>query len=85
MQILQIYKSTNIISPKKKIPKNVCTLNFVNKGIEDFNVSKIFQMKNVNDSLQLNLRDHENISVTTYKLTATIWNKICNYRQTVES
>ena len=85
MQILQIYKSTNIISPKKKIPKNVCTLNFLNKDMEDFNVSKIFQMKGVNDSLQVNPQDHENISVTTYKLTSTIWNKICNYRQTVGS
>lgn len=60
-------------------------MNFVNKSMEDFNVSKIFQMKNANDSLQLNLQDHENISVTTYKLSTTIWNKICNYRQTVES
>ena len=55
--------------------------------MEDINVSKTFQMKDAIDSLSFNLQDqdHENISVTTYKLTATIWNKVFNYRQTAES
>ena len=35
----KLFKPTNVISPKKKIPKNVCI--FVNKGIAD-TVSKTF-------------------------------------------
>ena len=51
----KLFKSASVISPKKKILTNVCTLNFVNKDIEDFNVSKIFQMKDIIDSLPCNL------------------------------
>ena len=49
--------------------------------MEDNNVSKIFQMKDVIDFLLLNSQDHERIPVTTYKLTATIRNNIFNYKQ----
>ena len=69
-----LIKSANVIFPKKKITTNVCSLNFVNKGTEDINVSKNFQKKDVIDSL------HENIPVTTYKLTATIKNKVFYYK-----
>ena len=41
------FKSTIVISPNRKIPTKVYTLNFVNKGMEDINFSKIFQMKDV--------------------------------------
>ena len=53
--------------------------------MKDINVSRIFQIKDVIDSLPFNVQDHESISVTTYKLTATIRNKVFNYKQTVES
>ena len=53
--------------------------------MKDINVSKIFQMKNIIEYFPFNLLDHENIPVTTYKLTATIRNKVFNYEQTVES
>ena len=51
-------------------------LNFLNTGMEEINVSKIFETMDVIDSLPFNLQDHENIHVTTYKLTATILNKV---------
>ena len=34
--------------------------------MEDINVSKIFQIKDIIDSLQFNLQNHENIPITTY-------------------
>ena len=40
-------------------------------------------MKDAIDSLPFNVRYHGNISVTTYKLTATIKNKVFTYKQTV--
>ena len=46
--------------------------------MEDINVSKIFQMKNVIDSLPFNLQDHRNIPVT-------FRNKVFNYKQTIKS
>ena len=52
--------------------------------MEDINVSKIFQMKDVIGSLPFNLQDHENIPVTTNKLTATIRNIIFNHKKIVE-
>lgn len=63
----------------------MCTLSFVNKGMEDITVSKIFQMKDVIDSFLFNLQDHEHMPVTTCKLTAIVRNKVLNYKQTVES
>ena len=53
--------------------------------MEDINISKIFQMKDVIDSLHFNLEGHENIPETTYNLTATIRNKAFKYKQTGES
>ena len=41
-------------------------------------------MKDIIDCLPFNLQDHENIPVTTYKLTATIRNKVFNCKETVE-
>ena len=42
-------------------------------------------MKNVINSLPFNIQDHENIHVTTDKLTATIRNNVFNYKERVES
>ena len=60
-------------------------ITFANKCMGDINVSKIFPMKYVIDSLPFNLQGHENIPVTTYKPIATIRDKVCNYKQTLES
>ena len=65
----KLFKSTNVISPKQKIPRNMCTLNFLNKCMDGINVSKFFQMKDAIDSVPFNLYDHESVPVTTYKLT----------------
>ena len=64
------------MSPKKKIPTNLCTFDFVNKGMEHINVSKIFQNKDVIYSIPFNLQDYQNIPVTKYNLTATTRNKV---------
>ena len=53
--------------------------------MEDIFVSKIFQMKDAIDSLPFNFQDHESIPVTTYRLTATIINKVFSHKQRVES
>lgn len=63
---------------KQNVPANVCTLNFVNKGMEDVNVSKIFQTKNAIGLLLLSLQDYKNLPLTTYKVAATIRNKAFN-------
>ena len=42
-------------------------------------------MKFIIDSLPFNLQHHENILVTTYKLTATNRNEVFSYKKTVES
>ena len=76
----KLFKSTNVISVMKKIPTNVCSFKFVNKGVEYINVSKVFQMKNLPNSLSFNLQERENICVTTYKLNATISNKVVKYK-----
>ena len=44
------------------------------------NVTKIFKMKDVFDSVPFNLQDHENIPRTAQKLIATIRNKVFNYK-----
>ena len=64
---------------RKKIQQACALWIFVDKGMEKINVNKIFQMKDVFDSLPFNLQDHEDIPTTTYKLTATIRNKVFNY------
>ena len=47
--------------------------------MEDINGSKIFQIKDAIDSVPFNLYDHETISLTIYKLTATVREKVFNY------
>ena len=59
----------------------MCSLSFVNKGMADIFISKIFQMKDAIDSLSINLQDQEDIPVIPYKLTATIKNKVFNHKK----
>ena len=63
----KIFRSTNVISPKKQIITNMCILNFVNKDMADINVSKIFRLNDVTDSSPFNPRGHESIRVTTIR------------------
>ena len=55
----------------------------MNKAMGDINVSKIFQIRVAIDFLSFNLQDHENIPVTTYKLHASVRNKVFNYKQII--
>ena len=69
----------------KTAPINVCTVHFVNKGIDDLHLSKIFKHHSVLEHLPENLRVSENIPVVTFKLDPPIRNKIFNYKATVSS
>lgn len=53
--------------------------------MEDINVTKIFQMKDVIDPLPFILQGHKNILVTKHKLTPTSRSKVFSYKITVES
>ena len=78
------YKQTPI-PPKKSAPENVCTIKFVNKGIEKLNIPQIFRHSNIIDSLPDSLQREENIPKIVMKLDRPIRNKIMNYEATVRS
>ena len=69
----------------KSIPKNVITINFVNKGIDDIHLNKILKSGEVIALLPSDLKGKEDIPVATMKLSPPIRNKILNYRETVSS
>ena len=72
--------------PKRKpIPKNVVTFKFVNKGMDDIHLNKIFRSKEVIDLIPPALDAEEDIPMVTMKLTTPVRNKILNYRETVSS
>ena len=73
------------VKEKKKAPKNICVLSFVNKGLEEINLSKIVRSQEVIDLLPEKLRSEEEIPMITYKLRNPIRNKIFNYKETVQS
>ena len=71
----KIYK----IPPKqlpKVIPKNICVVFFTNKGMDDINLSKIFQNPEITSSLPETLQNSENLPCVTYKLSELIRSKI---------
>ena len=70
--------------PKRKAPKNVVTIKFVNKGLDEIHVSKIFQMQEVTSLLPEELQG-DDIPACTMKLDPPIRSKILNYRETVSS
>jgi hypothetical protein len=76
-------KST--LPAKKSAPENVCTIKFVNKGIEKLNMSGIFRHTDVISSLPDILQQEENIPKIVMKLDSPIRNKIMNYEATVRS
>ena len=72
--------------PKRKpIPKNVITIKFVNKGMDDIHLNKIFRSKEVVDLIPPSLSEEEDIPMVTMKLTAPVRSKILNYRETVST
>ena len=73
------------VKKEKHIRKNVCTIRFVNKGIDEIKVSQIFNLPEVIATLPQELQDKDDISSVAMKLDPPIRNKILNYRQTVSS
>ena len=78
------YKQT-LIPPKKSAPENVCTIKFVNKGIEKLNIPRIFRHSDIISSLPDSLQKEEDNPKIVMKLDNPIRNKIMNYEATVRS
>ena len=71
---------------KKKAPKNVVSIRFVNKGLDDIHLPKIFRSSAVTSLLPEALRSSdEDIPICTMKLDPPIRSKILNYKETVSS
>ena len=87
--ILDIIDSKLLKTPperkRKTTPKNVITVKFVNKGMDDIHLNKIFRSKEVLDLIPPNLSREEDIPMVTMKLTPPIRSKILNYKETVSS
>ena len=71
--------------PKRKAPKNVVTIQFVNKGLDEIHVPKIFRSHEVTSLLPEELQGDDDIPACTMKLDPPIRSKILNYRETVSS
>ena len=69
----------------KRVPKNVCVIDFVNKGVEDIHIGSIFRLPDVISMLPNSLQTDDNVPVPTMRLTNTIRSKILNYKETVKS
>ena len=70
---------------ERRTPKNVITIQFVNKGLDDIHVSKIFNSPEVVSLLPEVLRGEEEVPSCTMKLDPPIRSKILNYKETVSS
>lgn len=70
---------------KRKAPKNVVTIKFVNKGLDEIHVSKIFNSQEVTSLLPEELQGENDTPACTMKLDSPIRGKILNYRETVSS
>ena len=70
---------------KKTPPKNVITIRFVNKGLDELHVNSIFHSPEVVSLLPTELKKKEDIPACTMKLDTPIRGKILNYRETVSS
>ena len=70
---------------KKKAPENICTLQFVNKGMEHINVSHIMNLPEIIQSLPESLQEEAKLPKIVMKLDTPIRNKIMNYEKTVKS
>ena len=63
----KLYKPPTV-KEKKKAPKNICVLPFVNIGLEKINLSKIIRSPELINLLPEKLHSEEEIPVLTYKL-----------------
>ena len=81
----KLFKPIPPIPPKRSAPANVCTIRFVNKGIEEIKVSEILRQSVTINSLPASLQNEELSPKVVMKLDCPIRNKIMNYAQTVRS
>ena len=73
-------KSSPVV--KKCPPKNVVSIRFVNKGLDEIHVNNIFHKPEVISFLPEEIQKEENVQM---KLDSPIRSKILNYRETVTS
>ena len=78
------FKETPVIQTKKA-PENICIINFVNKGIEHINISRILNLPEAVQSLPESLHEEEKLPKIVMKLGSSIRNKIMKYEATVRS
>ena len=82
----KLYKPLGLnVTHKKSPPKNVCTVRFDNKGMEQIHLSKVINDKNIINLLPEKIQEESHIPVVTFKLCNTVRNKILNYKLTVDS
>ena len=74
-----------LIPPAKSAPENVCTIRFVNKGMEEIKISEIFRHTDSINSLPSSLQNDEKNPKVVMKLDSPIRNKIMKYKETVRS
>ena len=70
---------------KKSPSRNVVTITFVSKAIDDIHISKVFRSAEVVALLPEVLQKEEEIPMPAMKLDPPIRSKILNYRETVSS
>ena len=73
------------ISASKSAPENVCTIRFINKGLEEIKISEIFRHTDSISSLPDSLQNKKVNPKVVMKLDSPIRNKIMNYEETVRS
>ena len=79
----RIYNPPTSETTKTK-SKNLIKLNFVNKGMEMINISKIINDKNMKKRLPTQFNKTEQIS-TVYTLTKTIQSKTFNHKEFIKT
>ena len=81
----KLLPDTPALERKRKAPVNICTLKFLNKGMEQINPSEIFNLPDIIQTLPETLRSADNIPKVVMKLDGSIRHKILNYEDTVRS
>ena len=79
----KLYKEP--VKAVKQARKNVCTVRFINNGIDDIRLSQIFNLPEVIATLPEELQEKDEIPSVAMKLDPPIRNKILNYRQTLSA
>ena len=82
----KFYSKIQVPQPRKTPPKNVCIVDFVNKGMDQIHLSKIFRSSEVTNCLPDVLKSgDDDIPKVTFRLNRPIRNKILNYKEVVSN